>query len=139
LHLRSVPDWAKTHPAKGAELRELRGSQAQAARMQQRATTAGNSRDLVVLMGDGLGGAGAVGGGNALSVGPGHVTVSVPFTLFSSGPTAEQRKKNEKIDAEYQLRLRALDDRVLLKRDSLRADSLRRDSLANKKRSVPNF
>jgi hypothetical protein len=54
---------------------------------------------------------------------------SVPFTFLSSGPTREQRKLNEKIDADNQARLRRLEDRMYLKQDSVRADSIRADSL----------
>ena len=80
-----------------------------------------------------MGGVGAVSG-------PGVVSVGLP--LFSSGPSAAQRKKNEAIDAEYQARLRGLQDLALslrdkrvadsLRLDSLRLDSLRRDSLARR-------
>jgi hypothetical protein len=61
----------------------------------------------------------------------------VPFTLFSSGPSAAERKRNEAIDRDYRLRLARLDDRARLEKDSVRLDSLRRDSLqrsANAKR-----
>ena len=72
--------------------------------------------------------------------------MSIPFPLFSSGPSAAQRKKNEALDAEYQARLRGLEDLVLYKRDrrvadslrldSLRLDSLRRESVA-RRRPIP--
>jgi hypothetical protein len=118
--MNDVPGMMTTHPPTGAERLELEGSQRLAAALRERSLTSGNSRDLVTLQGKGKDGVGAVGG-------PGMVSIGVP--LFSSGPSAEQRKKNEKLDAEYQLRLRRLEDRMLLKRDSLLADSLRVDSL----------
>jgi hypothetical protein len=126
-----VPGLARTHEPTGRERQELEQSQRQAAVLRQRTTTAGNSRDLVILQGAGKDGVGAV-------TGPGVVSVGAP--LFSSGPSAEQRRKNEKIDADYQLRLRRLEDRALLKRDSIRADSLHADSLrhdAIAKRRIP--
>jgi hypothetical protein len=113
-----------------ADGRELEASQQQARQLQQRTLTAGNSRDLVVLQGKGKDAVGAVGG-------PGVGTISAP--LFSSGPSAAQRKKNEKIDADNRLRLARLQDRLRLQRDStlvdsVRADSLRRDSVASHQR-----
>ena len=115
-----IPDLARIRAPTGREKQELEASQRQAAALRQRSTTAGNSRDLTILQGSGMNGVGAVGG-------PG--IVSIPFPLFSSGPSPEQRKKNEKIDADYQMRLRRLEDRMYLKRDSIRADSVRADSL----------
>jgi hypothetical protein len=115
-----IPDLARTRAPTGREKQELEASQRQAAALRQRSTTAGNSRDLTILQGSGMNGVGAVGG-------PG--IVSIPLPLFSSGPSPEQRKKNEKIDADYQMRLRRLEDRMYLKRDSIRADSVRADSL----------
>jgi hypothetical protein len=127
----AIPELARTHAPTGAERAELEGSQLLASALRQRVSTAGNSRDLVVLQGKGKDGVGAVGG-------PG--IVSIDFPLFSSGPSPAQRKKNEKLDADYQLRLRRLQDRAYLERDSLRADStradsLRRDSLARRSRA----
>ena len=123
-----LPAEMVTHQPTGKEKAELQASQIAAAMLQARTTSSGNSRDLVHLQGKGRDGVGAVSG-------PGMA--SVPFTLFSSGPSAEQRKKNEAIDADYQARLRRLGDSVLSKRDrrladSLRLDSLRRDSLARR-------
>jgi hypothetical protein len=115
-----VPDVARTRAPTGRERLELEATQRLAAMLRQRSTTSGNSRDLVILQGKGKDGVGAVGG-------PG--IVSIPFPLFSSGPSPEQRKKNEKIDADNQLRLRRLQDRMYLKQDSIRADSVRADSL----------
>jgi hypothetical protein len=131
--LSSMRELLATHPMKGAELAELKQSQATADRLARRATTAGNAADVHVMHGEGMGGAGAVGGGNTVSTDGRSVTVSIPFPLFSSGPSPEQRKRDEKIDADNQLRLRRLQDALLLKRDSIRADSLRRDSLARRK------
>jgi hypothetical protein len=54
--------------------------------------------------------------------------VSVGLPLFSSGPSSAQRKKNDSLVADYQRRLRRLQDRYL-KRDSIRADSIRADSV----------
>ena len=130
-----IPELARTHAPTGAERQELEESQRLARLLRQRTTTAGNTRDLVILQGSGKDGVGAVGG-------PGMI--SVPFTLFSSGPSPEQRKKNEKLDADYQLRLRRLQDRMYLKQDSVRADSvradsLRRDSLASKAKPSKPF
>lgn len=59
---------------------------------------------------------------------------SIPFPLFSPGLSPAQRKRNAVIDSEYQLRLRRLEDRAALVRDSVRADSVRRDSLARVRR-----
>jgi hypothetical protein len=129
----SIRELLATHPMKGAELAELQQSQKTADRLARRATTAGNAADVHVMKGEGLGGAGAVGGGNTVSTDGRSVTVSIPFPLFSSGPSPAERKRNEKIDADNQLRLRRLQDLLLLKRDSIRADSLRRDSLARRK------
>ena len=99
---------------------ELEESQRQALALRRRTTTAGNSADVLIHQGLGMGGAGAVGG-------PGVVSISAP--LFSSGPSPAQRKKNEALFADYQSRLRRLDDRVLLKHDAVVADSVRADSL----------
>ena len=57
--------------------------------------------------------------------------VSIPFPLFSSGPSAAERKRNAVIDADNQLRLRRLQDRAS-QVDSVRVDSLRRDSLTRR-------
>ena len=116
----AVPSLAKSGVIDGADRQVLEASQHQALQLRQRTLTAGNSRDLVVLQGKGKDGVGAVGG-------PGVVSIAAP--LFSSGPSAAQRRKNEKIDADNRLRLGRLHDRLSLKRDSTRADSLRADSL----------
>ena len=128
-----IPSMWRTHPPTGVEKAALETSQRVAAALQRRTTTAGNSNDLVHLQGKGMDGVGAVSG-------PGVVSIGLP--LFSSGPSAAQRKKNEAVDAEYQARLRGFQDLVLSRRDkrvadslrldSLRLDSLRRDSLARR-------
>jgi len=126
-----VPGIARVHEPTGRERAELEQGQREAALLRRRTSSAGNSADLVILEGRGLHGVGAVSG-------PGVVSVGVP--LLSSGPSAAQRKKNEQIDDDYQLRLRRLQDRMYLKQDSIRADSvrldsLRRDSLAKRRRT----
>jgi hypothetical protein len=72
--------------------------------------------------------------GNASGSKPGVLSagVSIPFPLFSPGPSAAGRKRNAIIDADNQLRLRRLQDRALAQADSTRTDSLRRDSLARR-------
>jgi hypothetical protein len=134
----SIPQLAK-QPMTVAERRELEASQAQARKVMARATTAG-SREVHVMQGEGKDGEGAVGGnsdGVHVSVGQQGVTVSVPFPLFSPGPSPEQRKKNEALERDYSSRLGRLNDRLLLIRDSIRADSLRRDSLAKARKVIP--
>ena len=116
----AVPGIARTGVMGAADRQALEGSQQQARQLRQRTLTAGNGRDLVVLEGKGKDGVGAVGG-------PGVGSISAP--LFSSGPSAAQRKRNEKIDADNRLRLGRLQDRLRLQRDSTVADSLRADSL----------
>jgi hypothetical protein len=127
-----IPGLAATRAPTGREKAELEQSQRNALALRQRTLTSGNSRDLVVLQGKGMNGAGAVDPTPAGGLGFG---VSIPFTLFSSGPTREQRKRDSIIDADNQLRHRRLQDRLLLKRDSILADSLRADSL--RRRIVP--
>jgi len=73
---------------------------------------------------------GAVNGGKTgVTMDSRGVGVSVPFPLFSSGPSPAERKRNEKLHAEYLAFLRGQQERILLKRDSIRADSIRADSL----------
>ncbi len=112
------------HEATGREKQEIETSQRAAAKVAERTTSSGNSRDLHIPEGKGINGVGAVGGG-----------ISVGLPLFSSGPSAEQRRRNDSLDAEYQLRLRRLQDRIIARRDSVRLDSLRRDSLSRRSRS----
>jgi hypothetical protein len=121
-----IPGLAAVRAPTGREKAELEQSQRDARALRTRALTAGNSRDLVVLQGKGMNGVGAV---DPSSTGGLGIGFSIPFTLFSSGPTREQRKKNEIIDADNQLRQRRLQDRMYLKRDSIRADSIRADSI----------
>lgn len=59
---------------------------------------------------------------------------SIPLPLFSPGLSPAQRKRNAVIDSEYQWRLRRLEDRAALVRDSVRADSVRADSVARVRR-----
>lgn len=130
--MKTIAEIAATRPPTGAELAELRESQRSALQVYRRSTTAG-SAEVHVPQGEGMGGEGAVGGsgamrGKGLGVGSGF---SLPF--LSKGPSAAQRKKNDSIDADYQRRLRRLQDRILLRRDSVRLDSLRRDSLARRR------
>ena len=96
VRMRAIPELARTHAPTGRELAELRGSQQLAAVLQRRATTSGNSRDVHAMQGEGMGGDGAVGGAGGS---PGLAGVSIPLPLFSSGPSAAQRKKNEQVDA----------------------------------------
>ncbi|HEY4306277.1 MAG TPA: hypothetical protein VGM82_17520 [Gemmatimonadaceae bacterium] len=130
--LKGLPFLATTHAPTGENLQALRGSQANAAKVARRSTTAGNA-DVHVMQGEGIDGVGAVGGGagvpgNALGLGR---SLGLPF--LSKGPSAAQRRKNEAIEADYRAGLGRLQDRILLKRDSLLADSLRRDSLAKRR------
>jgi hypothetical protein len=135
---KAFAEMAWRHPPTGKEKLALEASQRQGAMMARRQTTVG-SKEVHVMQGEAMGGEGAVGGrgGSGVSAGPGGVTVSIPFPLFSSGPSAAQRKKNEAIDLDYQYRLRRLNDRILSARDSIRADSLRRDSLARARSPRP--
>ncbi len=122
--MRDIPLLARTHLPTGDIRSELETSQRQADQLRRRASTSGNAAGVTILQGKGKDGVGAVSG-------PGMV--SIPFPLFSPGPSPEERKRNEAIDAEVQLRLRRLHDRMLMQQDSARADSLRRDSLANRR------
>jgi hypothetical protein len=122
LHARmqEIPALMLTHPPTGRELAELEETQRNARNVARRTTTAG-SQEVHVMMGNGRNGVGAVGGGAG--------TGSISAPLFSSGPSASQRKKNESLYVDYWLRLGRLNDRLALARDSARLDSLRRDSL----------
>ena len=127
----NIAELARTRAPTGRELAEIDTRARNAISLRQRTSTAGNSRDLVVLQGSGLDGVGAVsGGGNVVSVG---------LPLFSSGPSRAQRKKNDSLVADYQRRLRRLQDRYLKRdsilADSVRADSVRRDSVARAHRT----
>jgi hypothetical protein len=127
----NIAELARTRAPTGRELAEIETRAHNATSLRQRTSTPGNSRDLVVLQGSGLDGVGAVsGGGNVVSVG---------LPLFSSGPSRAQRKKNDSLVADYQRRLRRLQDRYLKRdsilADSVRADSVRRDSVARAHRT----
>jgi hypothetical protein len=130
-----VPELARTTPMSAEAASVIGTSQGQAAILAQRSTSAGNWRDLHVPMGSGVGGVGAVNGGKTgVTMDSRGIGVSVPFPLFSSGPSPAERKRNEKLYAEYLAYLRGQQERILLKRDSIRADSLRLDSLAKRRR-----
>lgn len=114
------------HKATGKEKAEMEASQ-RAGVAQARRTTSAGSQEIHSMQGEGKNGEGAVGGASGSAT-------SIALPLFSKGPSAAQRRANEKVDADYQLRLRRLQDRILLRNDSARLDSLRRDSLARLKR-----
>jgi hypothetical protein len=139
LKLKGVAEMAATHRPQGRDLQALRLSQQAAAKTYQRVGTAGNA-NVHVMQGEGIGGEGAVGGSPAMMSGgkrssatakdvarAGGGGFALPF--LSSGPSAKERKRNEAINDDYQARLRRLEDRVALNRDSVRRDSLRLDSL----------
>jgi len=109
-------------------------SQNQARMLMQRSTSVGMTNGLYVPMGSGVGGVGAVNGGKTgVTMDSRGVGVSLPFPLFSPGPSPAERKRNEKLHAEYLAYLRHEQEVILLRRDSIRADSLRLDSLAKKR------
>jgi hypothetical protein len=113
---------ARTRPPTERERADLDQSRRQAEMVARRATTAGNGRDVHVPMGEGKDGVGAVGGaGGGMSIG---------MPLFSRGPSAAERKRNDSIFADYRARLARLQERARLQNGALRSDSLRRDSLA---------
>jgi hypothetical protein len=113
---------ARTRPMTQRERADLEESRRQAEMVARRTTTAGNGRDIHVPMGEGKDGVGAVGGSG------GGGTIALP--LFSRGPSAAERKRNDSIFADYRARLARLQERARIQQDALRADSLRRDSLA---------
>jgi len=130
--LESVP-WL-TAPMSVDASASIAQSQDQARRLMQRSTSVGMTNGLYVPMGSGVGGVGAVNGGKTgVTMDSRGVGVSVPFPLFAPGPSPEERKRNEKLHAEYLAYLRREQEVILLKRDSVRADSLRLDSLAKKR------
>jgi hypothetical protein len=108
-------EMTRHHPPTGREKAILETSQHNAERVAHRATTAG-SADVHVPQGKGIDGVGAVGGAG--------LGASIGLPLFSKGKSAEQRKKDEAIDAEYQARLRRLQEIIRQRRDSIRADSI---------------
>ena len=124
-------------PMSAATARAIDQSQGPARMVAQRSTSAGMTNGLYVPMGKGVGGVGAVNGGKTgVTMDSRGVSVSVPFPLFSPGLSPADRKRNEKLHAEYLAYLRREQEVILLKSDSIRADSLRRDSLA-KRRIIP--
>ena len=125
-----VPELARTTPMSEGARGAIEQSKAQARMLSQRSTSVG-MHDVYVPMGEGVGGVGAVNGGKTgLSMGPNGLTYSIPFPLFSSGPSPEERKRNEKLLAEYLAYLRRQNDRILLMRDSIRADSAFRAAMS---------
>ena len=104
--------------------RSIDDSKRDAYKLAQRVGTAGNSADIHVPTGNGVGGVGAAGGGLGGSIG---------LPLFSRGPSRAQRVKDSIIDADVRAGLARLALRVTAKRDSLRVialrDSVRADSL----------
>ena len=122
-----VPELAWTRDATPADKQMLAESRRGAELLYRRVGTAGNSADIHVPVGAGLNGVGSAGLGGG--------SISAP--LLSSGPSAATRRKNAALDAEYQQRLRRLQDRATLMADSRRLDSLRRDSLAKAAATKP--
>ena len=126
--LKTVAEVAAEHPPTGKELAELRESQRAALQVYRRNTTAGNP-NVHVPQGEGMNGEGAIGGDPKMRGAKTGISSGFSVPFLSKGPSAAQRKKDEAIDADNRARLRRLQDRILLKRDSIRLDSLRRDSL----------
>ena len=137
--MKTFAEMAASHPPTGEELKALRLSQQAAAKVYQRVGTAGNA-NVHIMQGEGVGGEGAVGGSPLMMSGGkrssssakdvaknGGGSFGLPF--LSPGPSAAERKRNEAIDNDNRARLRRLQDRIALKRDSVRRDSLRLDSL----------
>ena len=122
-------DWMR--PPTAAELAALRSDQRSAERVALRATSGGNARDVHTMTGEGSGAVGAVGGGKTgVSASEGQPMLSIPLPLFSSGPSAAQRRRDAQVNADNQARLHRLEARLRAMRDSIHADSLHRDSLA---------
>ena len=130
--LQTAPYLASKYAPTGEMLATLKESQRAALGTYRRNTTAGSS-EVRVPQGEGMNGEGAVGGGAGVQGNGLHAGSGFGLPLFSKGPSAAQRKKNETIDADYRDRLHRLEDRMLLRRDSVRLDSLRRDSLAKRR------
>jgi hypothetical protein len=123
-----IPWLAATRAPAGRELAELRQSQRLARAMYRRGTTAGNP-NVHVALGEGMDGAGNVGGsagvrGKDRSAGSGFA-----LPLLSPGPSAAERRRMEALVKDYEDGLHRLHDRLRLRLDSLRRDSLRLDSL----------
>jgi hypothetical protein len=107
--------WAR--PMSAGTRGEIDESRRQADLLDRRMTTAGNSRDVHVASGSGVGGVGAIGVGGS---------VGVPF--FSRGPSAAQRARDAKTETENRAIMQRLAERARAKRDSIRRDSIRADS-----------
>jgi hypothetical protein len=120
VSLGSIAEAARK-PLTGQELADQQLAQRQADRLGRRATTAGNSQDLHVPVGQGAGGAGVSGG-----LGAGG---SIPLPFLSRGPSRAQRARDEKIDADNRARLGRFAALIKARRDSALADSVRRDSV----------
>lgn len=105
---------AMKHAPTGREKMELESSQRSTARVMQRSTSVG--MPVHIPMGAGMGGVGADGGG------AGGGSIGVP--LFSKGPSAKQRKRNEAIHAEYEAWLARAQEIIKHRRDSVIADSI---------------
>jgi hypothetical protein len=121
--LADIPQLARTRPMSAEAQGAIAQSQQNIRVLSQRSTSVG-MRDLYVPMGQGVDGVGAVGGGKTgVTMDARGVGVSIPFPLFSPGPSPEERRRNEKLLAEYLAYLRRQGDRILLMRDSIRADS----------------
>lgn len=110
--------WAR--PISAGTRAEIDESPRQTSILDRRAATAGNSRDVHTTSGQGVGGVGAIGVGGS---------VGVP--LFSRGPSAAQRARDAKIDADNRAIMQRLAERARAKRDSIRRDSIRADSARN--------
>ena len=101
-------------PMSAAAAASIAESQRQAEQEARRVATAGNSADLHVPTGQGVGGVGAVTGG---------VSIGVP--LLSRGPSRAQRRRDSTVDADNRRMLADLAQRVEAKKVSIRAESLR--------------
>lgn len=132
-----IPELARMGPMGAEAARGLEQSQNQARMTAQRTTSVGMTNGLNIPTGSGVNGVGAVNGGKTgLTMDSRGIGVSIPFPLFSPGLSPAERKRNEKLHAEYLAFLRHEQEVMLFKRDSIRADSLRRDSLF-KRRVIP--
>lgn len=110
--------WAR--PMSAGTRAEIAETQRQASILDRRTMTAGNSRDLHAMSGQGVGGVGGVGVGGSIGV-----------PLFSRGPSAAQRARDAKVEAENRAIMQRLAERARAKRDSIRRDSIRADSARN--------
>ena len=110
--------WAR--PMSAGTRGEIDESRRQADLLDRRMTTAGNSRDVHVSSGSGVGGVGAIGVGGS---------IGAPF--LSRGPSAAQRARDAKVDTDNRAALQRLAERARAKRDSIRRDSIRADSARN--------